>query len=63
MVNPGDILVGDEDGLVAIPPSLAAEVIRILPELAAVDRQCLEDVKNGRSVLETFTDRRGRLRC
>ncbi|GAA6023025.1 hypothetical protein JCM10207_002044 [Rhodosporidiobolus poonsookiae] len=63
MVHPGDILVGDANGLVAIPSALAEEVVRILPELAEVDRQCLEDVKAGRPVAETFKERRGRLRC
>ncbi|GAA6042688.1 hypothetical protein JCM8097_003747 [Rhodosporidiobolus ruineniae] len=63
MVNPGDILVGDRDGLVAIPSALAEEVVRILPELVETDRACLEDVKKGRPVGETFKERRGRLRC
>lgn len=63
MVNPGDILVGDADGLVAIPSKLVEKVISILPQLAEVDRACLADVQAGRSVAETFKDRRGRLRC
>ncbi|GAA5872665.1 hypothetical protein JCM8547_003724 [Rhodosporidiobolus lusitaniae] len=63
MVNPGDILVGDVNGLVSIPSQLLEEVVRILPELVETDQACLEDVKNGRPVAETFKERRGRLRC
>ncbi|KAI5476042.1 MFS general substrate transporter [Pseudohyphozyma bogoriensis] len=37
-VNNGDILVGDIDGVVAIPEKLLEDVVRILPELAAVDQ-------------------------
>lgn len=62
-VSPGDILVGDIDGLVAIPSALLQRVVEILPELSAVDAKCLEDVKAGRSVAETFRDRRGKLTC
>ncbi|GAA5916540.1 hypothetical protein JCM6882_003577 [Rhodosporidiobolus microsporus] len=63
VIHPGDILVGDRDGLVAIPRAMAEDVVRILPELVETDRACLEDVKSGRPVAETFEERRGRLRC
>lgn len=62
-VNPGDIIMADQDGVVCIPAGLAEQVADLVPKLAAVDQKCLEDVKNGRSVTEAFGEHRGRLKC
>ena len=40
LVNPGDIICGDRDGLIAIPPHLAEQVAQ-----AANEKKQLEDVK------------------
>ncbi len=35
LVTPGDIMVGDEDGVCVVPPAAAAEVLRIAQEIDA----------------------------
>lgn len=62
-VHPGDVIVGDANGVVCVPSELAEEVAKLVPELAKVDAECLDDVKIGRTVTETFEKRRGRLSC
>jgi regulator of RNase E activity RraA len=62
-INPGDIIMADADGIVCIPLDLAEKVAEMIPQLAEVDRLCGEDVLKGRSITETFKERRGRLRC
>jgi regulator of RNase E activity RraA len=34
-IHPGDIIVADADGVVCLPPSLAAKVLEIVPRLVA----------------------------
>lgn len=49
MVNPGDIIVGDADGVVAIPPSLAEECVRLCESRWNIDeatRRCIEEGKD-----------------
>jgi regulator of RNase E activity RraA len=62
-INPGDIIMADADGIVCIPLDLAEKVAEMIPQLAEVDKLCGEDVLKGRSITETFKERRGRLRC
>jgi regulator of RNase E activity RraA len=35
LVSPGDIIVGDEDGVCVVPPDAAAEVLRLAQEIDA----------------------------
>lgn len=45
-INPGDIIVGDADGVVAIPPHLAEECVRLCDSRWNIDeatRQCIQD--------------------
>lgn len=46
-VNPGDILVGDQDGVVVIPPSLVDQVVQLCEERKRVDEKMFEDLKAG----------------
>ncbi|OCF31427.1 hypothetical protein I316_06829 [Kwoniella heveanensis BCC8398] len=62
-INPGDIIIADANGVVAIPHGLAEKVVEIVPQLVKADQACLKDVLDGRSVTETFKDHRGRLQC
>ncbi len=48
VVEPGDIVVGDEDGIVAFPQSDAAELLRAARQQEAREAQTLEDIKAGR---------------
>ena len=49
-VNPGDILVGDEDGVVVTPVSLIQQVIALCEERAEVDRKTIEGLTNGEAM-------------
>ena len=47
VVNPGDIIVGDEDGLLALPQDIAADVIRLAKLQAAKEAAVLKAIKKG----------------
>jgi 5-oxopent-3-ene-1,2,5-tricarboxylate decarboxylase / 2-hydroxyhepta-2,4-diene-1,7-dioate isomerase len=49
-VLPGDILVGDDDGVVVVPPALAAQVLADAVEQERQERFITEQVRAGRSV-------------
>ncbi len=56
-VEPGDLVLGDCDGVVILPRSLAAETIR-LAEAATADEEYLRgELQRGRSVFDLFTER------
>lgn len=48
IVEPGDIVVGDEDGVVAFPQSDAVELLRAVRQQEAREAQTLEDIIAGR---------------
>jgi len=47
VVMPGDIVVGDEDGLVVVPRETAEEVLRKVEELEAREKKRIEAIKAG----------------
>ena len=47
VVNPGDIVVGDDDGVVAFPASMAASLIKAVQAQEAKEQAILESVRNG----------------
>ena len=53
-VYPGDIVVGDADGVVVIPQHLAAEVADAAVEQERYDRFALEEIQAGRSLFGTY---------
>lgn len=53
-VQPGDIIVGDDDGVVVIPPHLALQVAEAALAKEAEDAWVAERVKEGGSVEELF---------
>ena len=54
LVMPGDILVGDADGVVCIPRHLADEVARTGAELDELEAFVLEKIKAGAPVPGTY---------
>ena len=45
-IDPGDLILGDADGVVSIPPTLVEECLRLCEERFKIDeetRKCLED--------------------
>jgi regulator of RNase E activity RraA len=54
LVMPGDILVGDDDGVVCIPRHLADEVARTGADLDALEAFVLEKIRAGAAVPGTY---------
>jgi regulator of RNase E activity RraA len=50
LVEPGDIVVGDGDGVVVIPPHLVAELVSAAEEQELEEQFIAEQVANGASV-------------
>ncbi|KAJ8109676.1 hypothetical protein OPT61_g7283 [Boeremia exigua] len=46
-IHPGDILVGDEDGVVVVPPSLVDQVAQLCHERKEIDELTLRDLEAG----------------
>jgi len=52
-VRPGDLVVGDDTGIVAIPAERAEEVLRVAEEIAAHEKGVLERLRRGTSYAES----------
>jgi 4-hydroxy-4-methyl-2-oxoglutarate aldolase len=53
-VSPGDIIIGDKDGVVVVPKDEAEEVLKRARELLAKEREIIEKVKLGISTVEIY---------
>jgi regulator of RNase E activity RraA len=53
-VYPGDVIVGDADGVVVIPRHLAAEVAEAAFEQERNDSFALEEIRAGKSLFGTY---------
>jgi 4-hydroxy-4-methyl-2-oxoglutarate aldolase len=53
-VHPGDIVIGDDDGLVIVPRADAARVLHLADEHLAGELQRLERMRNGETLTEIF---------
>ncbi|MEO1641535.1 MAG: RraA family protein [Pseudomonadota bacterium] len=53
-VTPGDIVVGDDDGVVAIPQGAAAEVLASVREVAAREETIRARIHAGETTLDIF---------
>ncbi|KAJ3540165.1 hypothetical protein NM208_g5183 [Fusarium decemcellulare] len=51
-VNPGDVLVGDADGVVVVPPSLIERVATLCQERAEVDEKMFAELRKGAAMGE-----------
>lgn len=54
LVNPGDIIVGDDDGVVVIPSELAAEVLEQVAKVAEREETIRNRILGGESTYEIF---------
>lgn len=59
-IEPYDIIVGDEDGVVVVPKGMVEQVIKDCTKNAEIDRKCMADLKAGRSIKDTFAEHRGK---
>ncbi|KAK5684330.1 hypothetical protein LTS10_004197 [Elasticomyces elasticus] len=58
VIRPGDILVGDINGVVCIPQELAEKVIELIPSQVEADEKVAADIKQGRPVAEAMKEHR-----
>ncbi|MEM9524184.1 MAG: RraA family protein [Pseudomonadota bacterium] len=54
LINPGDIIVGDDDGVVAIPRDIAADVLHKVTAVAAREEAIRARIHAGESTFEIF---------
>lgn len=52
LVNPGDIIIGDDDGVVVVPKESAAEVLKKAKEREAKESGIRELLKQGKTIYE-----------
>ena len=50
VIEPGDIVVGDEDGIVAFPQSIAQELLEAVRRQEAKEQEMLRSIREGRYV-------------
>ncbi|RJF95560.1 RraA family protein [Noviherbaspirillum saxi] len=48
VINPGDVIVGDEDGLISFPPSEAKFLIEAARKTAGIEEAIKEEIANGK---------------
>ncbi|KAK0249054.1 hypothetical protein LTR91_001026 [Friedmanniomyces endolithicus] len=58
VIHPGDILVGDLNGVVCIPQHLAEKVVELIPSQSEADEKVAADIRNGRPVAESMKEHR-----
>jgi len=58
-VQPGDWMVGDEDGVVCVPRDLEPQVIELAISGKRTDELCLSDIRAGRGIQTAFAAHRG----
>ncbi len=60
LVHPGDMVVGDDDGVIVIPRDRAEEIVRMAEEIEETEGQMVEYLKQGHTLIETFNKYRGK---
>lgn len=60
-VYPGDVIVGDGEGVIVIPRHLAAEVARDAAEQERLEEFVIEEVRNGAPVIGTYPPKQAAL--
>jgi 5-oxopent-3-ene-1,2,5-tricarboxylate decarboxylase / 2-hydroxyhepta-2,4-diene-1,7-dioate isomerase len=54
LVRPGDVLVGDAEGVAVVPAELEERVAELVAEQEELDAFSLEQIRAGRPVAEAF---------
>ena len=60
IVETGDWIVADEDGVVCVPRDVEQQVIELATEGKRVDALCLAHIKAGKGILTAFKTYRGK---
>lgn len=59
-VEPGDYVVGDNDGVVVVPKGIVDQVLELAAKGREVDERCMQDIKAGLGVQASFKKHRGK---
>lgn len=62
VINPGDILVGDMNGVVCLPQSLAEKALELIQSQVDADEKVADDIRKGRSVAESMKEHRANVK-
>lgn len=54
VVNPGDILIADSDGVCAVPPTLLSQCVELCQERADIDRRTIDALTAGEEMGPTI---------
>ena len=54
IVKPGDIVLGDDDGVVVVPLEIAEEVLKKSEERVAKEEKLMERIRNGESAFDIY---------
>lgn len=60
-IRPGDVLIGDLNGVVCIPKEALKNCLDILPDIVEADTKCAEDILKGKSFAEVLRLHKGKL--
>ena len=60
LVGPGDFIVADRDGVVCVPKDLVEQTITIATNGQEIDAKCMEDIRAGKGMKESFKMWRGK---
>jgi 4-hydroxy-4-methyl-2-oxoglutarate aldolase len=52
VVRPGDIVIGDDDGVVVVPLAVAEEIAQVATARQAMERRQAQEIREGRQALE-----------
>lgn len=61
VVEPGDYVVTDEDGVVCVPVDLVDQVVTLATKGREIDARCMVDISAGSGVQAAFRKHRGKL--
>ena len=56
VINPGDIIVGDGDGIVIVKPEEAADLIDKANKIHKMEEEIIADIKNGKKLETSWID-------
>ncbi|KAK5171239.1 uncharacterized protein LTR77_004383 [Saxophila tyrrhenica] len=62
VINPGDILIADINGVVCIPQSLAEKTLDLIQSQVEADEKVAADLKTGRSVADAMKEHRANVK-
>jgi len=60
MIQPGDWMIGDEDGVVCVPRELEDKVLELATKGRDIDDLCMIDIRAGKGVQASFKLHRGK---